>query len=77
MNDNLTQRTLIEQIKFIIKQKKITITNLADEFNKLQNTNYVQSSFSRKLNKGNFNLNELQRLGDILGFEVELKLKAE
>lgn len=74
MNVDLTQRSLVEQIKFVATIRKCPIKKLGDKFNERLGTNYSTASFSRKLNRGNFNFDELKILGDILGFETELKL---
>ena len=72
--NNLKQRNLIDQIKQAAKIRNFSIKALGEAFNQRLDSNYTQSSFSRKLNNGAFNCNELEILGEILGFEVELKL---
>ena len=71
---DIDQRSLVEQVKFVANVRQCSIKDLGEKFNRLQGTSYSSPSFSRKLNKGNFNFDELQGLGEILGFKVKLEL---
>lgn len=71
---DLNGRSLVEQVKFVATFRQCSIKDLGEKFNRRQGTNYSAPSFSRKLNKGNFNFDELQGLGEILGFKVKLEL---
>lgn len=71
---DVDQRSLVEQVKFVATIRQCPIKDLGEKFNRQQGTSYSAPSFSRKLNKGNFNFDELQGLGEILGFKVKLEL---
>ena len=71
---DLQHTTIQEQLKRIAAYRGLSQTELGEEFNKRQGTNYNQQSFSRKLKNGVINWGELQTLGAILHFEVEIKL---
>lgn len=73
MNIDISKRSLAEQIKIIANIRQCSIKNLGEKFNEICGTNYSQQSFSRKLGKGNVNLNELQIISSILDFEVIFK----
>ena len=74
MNVDIGQRSLVEQVKFVATVRQCPIKELCEKFNLQNSTSYSPPSFSRKLNKGNFNFDELQKLGAILGFKVKLEL---
>lgn len=74
MNVDITERPLVEQIKFAVSFRGYTIKTFGEEFNRLRKTNYSPPSFSRKLNNGNFNFEELKTISEILGFKVKLEL---
>ena len=74
MEVNLKERTLAEQIKRLAAYRGYTLKTLGEEFNRRYGTKYVPQSFSRKLINQAVNWNELKQFGEILGFEVELKL---
>ena len=71
---DVDQRSLVEQVKFVATVRQCSIKDLGEKFNRQQGTSYSAPSFSRKLNKGNFNFDELQVLSEILGFKVKLEL---
>ena len=74
MKVDITERPLIEQIKFAVGFRGYTMKTFGEEFNLRRKTNYSPPSFSRKLNNGNFNFDELQTVSEILGFKVKLEL---
>lgn len=75
MNVNLTERPISEQIKFLATYRGYNLKTLGEEFNRRFGTKYVQQSFSRKINNGAIDYKELKQFGEILGFDVELKLR--
>ena len=68
---------LSEQIKFLAKNRGYTLKTLCEEYNRRYGTKYVQQSFSRKINNGAVNYEELKRFGDILKFTVRLDLESD
>lgn len=75
MNVNLEGRPISEQLKFLATYRGYNLKALGEEFNRRFGTKYVQQSFSRKINNGAIDYEDLKRFGDILGFDVELKLR--
>lgn len=72
---NLEQRSLCEQIRYIVKLKNLNFKDLALEVNEHLGTKYTSSSLSRKLNNNRtINLDDLKTLADILGFKVKFEL---
>ena len=74
MQVDLNQRSLVEQVKIVATIRGCPLKELGAKFNEKNGSTYSPPSFSRKLNKGNFNFDELQQLGEILGFKVKLEL---
>lgn len=74
---DLSERTIKEQIKFLAKDKGYTIKTLGDEYNRRYNTNYMPQSFSRKISNPALALDDLQKIGQILGFKVKLEADDE
>ena len=74
MNVNLEGRPISEQIKFLATYRGYNLKALGEEFNHRFGTKYVQQSFSRKINNGAIDYDELKQLGEILGFKVKLEL---
>ena len=60
------------QIKTAIHYRNLTIEKVRSAYNQKFGTNFSQQSFSRKINDGAFKFEELQQLGEILGFKVRL-----
>ena len=71
---DLEQTTIAEQLKRIAGYRGYNMKNLCEEYNKKFGTNFVQQSFSRKLNGGAIRYDELKQFGEILGFKVKLEL---
>ena len=71
---DLEQTTIAEQLKRIAGYRGYNMKNLCEEYNKKFGTNYIQQSFSRKIGNGAFRFDELQQLGEILGFKVKFEL---
>lgn len=66
--------SLAEQIKRIANYRGWNMNKLREEYNKKFGTNYIQQSFSKKLNRGAIRLDEFEQFADLLGFKVKLKL---
>ena len=73
----LDRLTLHEIIKRIVKQRNTTLTALGNEYNRRYGTKYRQQSFNEKLISGAVRYDELKKIGDILGFKVEIVLDEE
>ena len=71
---DFSNATLAQQLKAITRYRGFTIKRLCAEYNQKNNTNYVPQSFSRKISDEAFKFNELQQLGEILGFKVKLEV---
>ena len=72
---DFTNATLPMQLKAIIHHRGFAIKKICAEYNQRNNTKYLPQSFSRKISNGAFSFEELQKLGEILGFDVKLELK--
>ena len=70
---------LSEQIKRIANYRGWNMNQLREEYNRKFGTNYIQQSFSKKINRGAIRLDEFEQFADLLGFKVKLELidKAE
>lgn len=72
---NIEERTIGEQIKQLAGLRGYSLKGLREEYNKLYNTSYSDSTFSRKLKKDEvIPYGDLQKFGKILGFKVKLEL---
>lgn len=71
---NNEQIPLQREIKAIAARRGMTLDKIREEYNEKFGTNYIQQSFSRKLSNGAFRYDELQNIGEILGFKVKLEL---
>ena len=71
---DIEQRTIAEKLKGIAAYRGYNMKNLCKEFNQRFGTNFVQQSFSRKLNGGAIRYDELEQFGEILGFKIKLEL---
>lgn len=71
---DLKELTIADQLKRIAAYRGYTLKTLGEEVNKRYGTNYVQQSFSRKINTGAIRYDELKQFGEILGFKVKLEL---
>ena len=74
---DLDETTLHEKIKRIARQRGMTLTALGNEYNRRYGTKYRQQGFSLKLIRGAVRYDELKKIGDILGFKVEIVLDEE
>lgn len=71
---DLGERTIAEQVKFLVKGSDFTLKTLGEEFNRRYGTNYLPQSFSRKINNPALALDDLEKIGKILGFRVKLEV---
>lgn len=67
--------TIQERLKRIAAYRGYTLKALGDEVNKRYGTTYNQQSFSRKIVNGAIRYDELEQLGEILGFDIKLELR--
>ena len=74
MNLNLENKSIGEQIKIITLFRGLTMKHLAEELNKRFGTKHFQQTISKKIKTNVFSYNDLKQIGEILGFEVELKM---
>ena len=65
---------LQEQIKRIANYRGLNMNQLREAYNEKFGTNYIQQSFSKKINRGAIRLDELEQFADLLGFNVKLEL---
>lgn len=63
-----------EDIKMLLAKKATTMTTLAEKLSTKDNIITVQS-ISKKLSKGTIKFEEVRRILDILGYEIEYKEK--
>ena len=66
--------SLAEQVKRIANYRGWNMNQLREEYNKKFGTNYIQQSFSKKLNRGAIRLDEFEQFADLLGFKIKLEL---
>ena len=72
---NLNKLNISEKIKVAAKCRGLHLTKLAEEFNHLYGTKYSASSFRNKLNNGALSYDDVEKIGAILGFSVEIKFE--
>ena len=58
-------------IKAIIVESDITITEVAKELTKMLGKHYSQSNLSQKLSRGTLKYEEAKLIGQILGYELK------
>lgn len=63
-----------EDIKMLLAKKATTMTTLAEKLSTKDNIITVQS-ISKKLSKGTIKFEEVRKILDILGYEIEYKEK--
>lgn len=71
---NFEKTTLQEQIKRIANYRGLNMNQLREAYNQRFGTNYIQQSFSKKINRGAIRLDEFEQFADLLGFKVKLEL---
>lgn len=65
---------LHDQIKRIANYRGLNMNQLREAYNQKFGTNYIQQSFSKKINRGAIRLDEFEQFADLLGFKVKLEL---
>lgn len=65
---------LQEQIKRIANYRGLNMNQLREAYNQRFGTNYIQQSFSKKINRGAIRLDEFEQFANLLGFKVKLEL---
>lgn len=59
------------KIKAKIIEAGWTMTALAEEINKRNNTNYSVQNLSKKIRKGTLRYSEAEQIADILGYKIQ------
>lgn len=72
---DLNKSTIGEKIKIIAAYRGLNLKTVGEEFNKRQGTKYNATSFQRKIRNNSLSYDELTEIGDILGFDVDIKLR--
>ena len=62
-----------EEIKYLLLQRRMTLTKLAEEMTKVSGKKMSQSLLSQKLGSGNLRFYELQLICKILGFKLKFE----
>ncbi len=60
-----------EDIKAFIVRAGFTMTQVVEELNKRNGTNYSLANFSKKINNETIRYNEVLEIADIIGYEIE------
>lgn len=61
----------IAEIKFLLSNKGLTLTYLAEQLEKRLKKSYSIANLSNKLRKGSITFEEIKLIADILGYEVK------
>jgi hypothetical protein len=61
----------IAEIKFLLSNKGLTLTYLAEQLEKKLKKPYSIANLSNKLRKGSITFEEIKLIADILGYEVK------
>lgn len=72
---DVNKLTVAEKIKRIASYRGIQLAQLGNEYNQLYGTKYSAQSFRNKLNNGSLTFCEVEKIGSILGFNVDISLK--
>lgn len=75
MKFDINKLTITEKIKRIANYRGMQLAQLGENYNNLYGTNYSAQSFRNKLNNGALTYNEVEKIGDILGFDIDIKLR--
>ena len=75
MNLDLSKIPINETLKHIAAYRGYTLAQVGKIFNQLSGKNYSPVSFRNKLSNGAIRYDELKKIGDILGFDVEIKMR--
>lgn len=65
------------KIKEIAREKKITLKEVHEEFDKRMNKSTTYQNFSNRLNKETFSFSEFAVIADIIGCEIVIKEKED
>lgn len=68
---------LKDEIKAYIIGSGWSITNLNDELNKLNGTQYSVQNLSSKIRKGSLKYSEMLQIADIIGYKIKWELKKD
>ena len=74
MSFDIYNLTITEKIKRIANHRGMQLAQLGNEFNRLYGKKYSAVSFRNKLNNGALSYDDVEKIGKILGFDVELKV---
>ena len=58
-------------IKSLIVKENLTITKVADELNRLNNTDLTVQNLANKLKKDNLRYKEVEQILDIVGYSID------
>jgi hypothetical protein len=65
----------IAEIKFLLSNKGLTLTYLAQQLEKKLNKPYSVANLSNKLRKGTITHEEIKLIADILGYKIQFMEK--
>lgn len=65
----------IAEIKFLLSNKGLTLTYLAQQLEKKLNKPYSVANLSNKLRKGTITHEEIKLIADILGYKIQFTEK--
>lgn len=68
---------LKDEIKAYIIGSGWSITNLNDELNRLNGTQYSVQNLSSKIRKGSLKYSEMLQIADIIGYKIKWELKKD
>ena len=71
---DLSKMPISKILKQIAAYRGYTLTEVSEKFNNICGKNYSPVSFRNKLNNGAIRYDELQQIGKILGFEIDIKM---
>ncbi len=75
MSFDVYDLTITDKIKRIANYRGLQLAQLGNEFNQRYGKKYSAASFRNKLNNGALSYDEVEKIGKILNFDVELKVK--
>ncbi|MBQ9487277.1 MAG: hypothetical protein IJU91_05705 [Selenomonadaceae bacterium] len=75
MIDKIFELSIADKIKRILQYRGMQISQLSVEFNRRYGTSYSPNSFRNKLNNGALSFDDVEKIGAILNFTVEIKIK--
>lgn len=72
---DILKLSISDKIKRVAKSRDMSIAQLGAEFNRRYGTKYSANSFRNKLNNGALSYDDVEKIGVILNFTVELDIK--